>query len=283
MTNPIRPITHEAEVQRQHVRLQLPLSILIRGIASEVLDWSNSGLAFATAPYRVQQITFTAGDTLDATLVFAFGGFTLHVPVLCEVRHLNSDASRIGCRFHGMNERNLSIMQYLVSAYIGGDLVQVGDLLDVAARNNFTTPRTPPSQSTLSPGERQKLQLKRTMYKSAIALASILLLFYCLFSIFERMYVVHATLATVSLTNRTSGKGGVVIEALMMQPDAVRVAKGMKAVLGFPGYGQYYTGKVYQVILEDIEKGQAKVFVVPEESLPPELLHSPVDVKINVF
>ena len=283
MTTPLRPIAHEAEVQRQHVRLQLPISILIRGIASEVLDWSNSGVAFATAPYRVQQITFTAGDTLDGTLVFAFGGFTLHVPVLCEVRHLNSDGTRIGCRFHDMNERNLSIMQYLVSAYIGGELVQVGDLLDVAARNNFTTPRMPPAETTLSAEMREKMRLKRLMYKGTIALVSALLLLYCLFSIFERMYVVHASVANVTLTNLTSGKGGVVIEAVMLQKDAVRVAKGMKAVLGFPGYGQYYRGKVYQVILEDVEKPEAKVFVVPEETLPPELLHAPVDVKINVF
>lgn len=283
MTTTTRSIAHEAEVQRQHVRLQLPISIAIRGIASEVLDWSNSGVAFATAPYRIQQIVFTAGETLDATLIFAFGGFTLHVPILCEVRHLNLDGTRVGCRFHGMSERNLSIMHYLVSAYIGGELVQVGDLLDVAARNNFTTPRTPPPESSLSEAQRAKLRLKRLIYKSVVGLASGLLLLYCAFSIFERMYVVRATVATVSLTNTTSGKGGVVIEAIMLQPDAVRVAKGMKAVLAFPGYGKYYRGRVYQVMLEDIEKREAKVLVMPEETLPPELLHVPLDVKINVF
>ena len=192
-----KPIVHEAEVQRQHVRLQLPISITIRGIASDVLDWSNSGVAFATAPYHIQQIVFNAGETLDATLVFSFGGFTLHVPVLCEVRHLNSDGSRVGCRFQGMSERNLSIMHYLVSAYIGGELVQVGDLLDVAARNNFTTPRTPPPESSLSPLQREKMRIKRLMYKAAVVIASVLLLFYCAFSIFERMYVVHATVAAL--------------------------------------------------------------------------------------
>jgi hypothetical protein len=278
-----KSIAHEAEVQRQHVRLQLPISILIRGIASEVLDWSNSGVAFATAPYRVQQITFTASDVVDANLVFAFGGFTLNVPILCEVRHINSDGSRVGCRFHGMNERNLSIMQYLVSAYIGGDLVQVGDLLDVVSRKNFTTPRTPPSESTLSPEQRRALHRKRKLYTATLALMSVLLVLYCVFSIFERLYVVHAKAATVTLTNRTSGKGGVIVEALMDPKDAVRLAKGMRAVLGFPGYGKYYHGKVYEVLLEDMQKQSARVFVVPEETLPAELLHVPVDVKINVF
>jgi PilZ domain len=276
-------IAHEAEVQRQHVRLQLPISIKIRDVVAEVVDWSNSGLAFHAAPLRAKNISLSNGDLLDASLLFEFGSFSLAVPVTCEVRHINADATRIGCRFHNMNERNMSIMHYLVSAYISGDLVQVGDLLDVVSRKNFTTPRKLPSQENLSPGARAKLKLKKAIYTAAIAIASVLMLGYAASSIFERMYVVKAEVATVSLGSKVSGKDGAVVEAVMRHKDAVRLARGMKAVLGFPGYDRYYGGKIYEVVLEDVDKRGARVFILPDESIPAELVRTPVEVKVNVF
>lgn len=277
-----KPIAHEAEVQRQHVRLQLPIKIIIREKSLDVIDWSNSGVAFNATPLKASNIAVKTGDTFEAKLNFDFQTFELTVPLKCEVRHVNADGTRVGCRFSDMNERNISIMQYLVSAYISGDLVQVGDMLDVVSRKNFTTPRKVPA-ANLSGAQAKKQKARNLGYSLLVAAVSLFLLAYAGSSIYERVYVVEAESATVSLANIGDQSGTTVVEAIIAHDDAVRLARGMDAALGFPGYNQYFSGKIYEVFIDDVENHQSRVYIVPNEQLPDELVRSPVDVKIDVF
>ncbi len=124
------------KIRRRHARLQLPVTMQIRGVVVDIVDWSHSGVSFSTAPLRAQKTTLAVGEVIEGVMLFNFDGFALQMPVSCEVRHVDAGATRAGCHFRDMKKRNMAIMQYLVSAYMAGELIQVGDILDVASRRD---------------------------------------------------------------------------------------------------------------------------------------------------
>lgn len=123
--------TQQELSQRSHIRMDLPISVIVQETRLKVIDWSHSGIAFNSASLASQHILLRKEDVIDAELLFEFEGFSLRVPLQCEVRYVNGGATRVGCKFHQMDKKNVQIMQYLVKAYLAGNLEDVGDLLEV--------------------------------------------------------------------------------------------------------------------------------------------------------
>ena len=67
---------------------------------------------------------------MQATLLFPFDGFELSLPVDLEVRYINAEGGRIGCRFANLTKRHISSLQFLVGAYVSGEVVNAGDVID---------------------------------------------------------------------------------------------------------------------------------------------------------
>ncbi|MDG1287753.1 MAG: HlyD family efflux transporter periplasmic adaptor subunit [Rickettsiales bacterium] len=206
MTNPATPtasnaapqMVHEAEAQRQHIRINLPASVHIDGQNYPLADWSVGGISVVlegnmSAPATMRE----KGSVVDSILQFQFDGFALSVPVQLEVGFTSDD--RIGCKFVNSDRNQRSIMQYLVTAYTSGELVNTGDLLDVVARNNMTKPRNVPDPlAGLTSAEIAKHKMAKLFKTGTVALISALLLAYILSSVYERLYIVQATSAQVT-------------------------------------------------------------------------------------
>lgn len=190
-------IVHEAEVQRQHIRLQLPAEIQIGEKGYTTYDWSNGGFAIQltddTADAALTKLK--QGMVTEGTMKFQFEGFQLLVPMQFEVRYANKGQHRIGCRFTNVEKRHIAIFQYLVSAYVAGEVVQIGDLLDVAGRNNYTTgPKKVPSvEDTLTPGQRASRKMKNVLRTALVAAVSLFLVGYLVTGFYERAFVVKAS------------------------------------------------------------------------------------------
>ncbi len=181
-------IVHEAEVQRQHVRLKLPLNVQVGSRQYAVGDWSNAGFAIVGF-----SLDLGIGKTAKGQLLFPAEGFTLALDIEFEIRNISREEGRVGCRFINLSGHQLATLQYLVSAYMTGELVQVGDIIDVAARNNFTTARKVPSQTEgMSWRQRAIHAQKRALGFSLLALLSVALIAYIGASIFERVFIVTA-------------------------------------------------------------------------------------------
>jgi PilZ domain len=125
--------------QRTNIRMDLPISIMVQNTRLKVIDWSHSGVAFNSASLAAKQVRLQKEEIIDAELLFEFEGFSLRVPLQCEVRYVNGEATRVGCKFYQMDKRNIQIMQYLVKAYLSGKLEDVGDLLDVGVTGDMQT------------------------------------------------------------------------------------------------------------------------------------------------
>lgn len=134
-------LVHEAEAQRQHVRLKLPLHATIKDQVYTVVDWSVGGLCIEGLR-PVPQV----GDVIDVRLHFAFEGFQFTLQCWCEVRHASAATNRTGCRFTSITPQQVSLLQYIVDAYLSGEVVRSGDLLEISQRNMFVSPRKVPAR-----------------------------------------------------------------------------------------------------------------------------------------
>lgn len=193
-------IVHESEVQRQHVRLQLPIKVQLENLMFDTDDWSSSGVALSWQGdvEKVFGKSMSSGHMLDAVLHFGFDGFELSMPVKLELRYLERGKSRAGFRFTNVNDRQLSLLHYVVSSYVSGELVRAGDLIQIAGRNNQLQSRSIPSQMAgLTPAQIAKVKMRKATYTAAVALTSMFALAYVLVGFYEHSFVVKAQSAEV--------------------------------------------------------------------------------------
>ena len=133
----MRPqIVHETEVHRQHVRLKIPIQVEIDGIRYQVDDWSVGGLAVESV------LTSRKPDErFWVRLIFPFEEFELTMRREARMVYVDQGHGRFGCAFLGLSERHAEVLRYLVDAYLAGELVSAGDLLQARARGNAAPAR----------------------------------------------------------------------------------------------------------------------------------------------
>ncbi len=198
MTNPPN-LVHEAEAQRQHIRIPLPAQVTVAGITIPAADWSNGGVGLQLPESVAFPLQFQHGNKLDATIYFPFEGFGMSLPVMLEITYADAAKGRVGCKFEGMNRQQQSVIQYFVSAYISGEIIRVNDIMDVVARNNFTKSRAVPDPyAGLSPAEISKRKMAQKLRVFTLVGIAALLVTYIAMSIYERAFIVSAASGRVT-------------------------------------------------------------------------------------
>ena len=74
-------------------------------------------------------------------LIFPFEEFELTMRREARMVYIDQGHGRFGCVFLGVSERHAEVLRYLVDAYLAGELVSAGDLLQARARED--TPPVP--------------------------------------------------------------------------------------------------------------------------------------------
>ena len=143
----MRPqIVHETEVHRRHVRLKIPIQVEIDGIRHQVDDWSLGGLAVESV------LTSRKPDEhFWVRLIFPFEEFELTMRREARMVYVDQGHGRFGCVFLGVSERHAEVLRYLVDAYLAGELVSAGDLLQARARED-----TPPVPMQTAPDAQRR-------------------------------------------------------------------------------------------------------------------------------
>lgn len=195
-------VVHEAERQRQHVRLRVPLIVEIAGQRYNVFDWSVAGFSLAASA-----ISLSDGRSYNARLILAFADFEFDLKVRFQVVYVDEGGNRIGCRLIEQTPQQLSVLQFMVDAYLSGEVVQVGDLFDVTRRDNFVTVKQVPPQTG---SERLRQRARSWMFGLGIAAVTVLLLGLITTSAYERLFVVdaHSAVVTTDLVHIAAPQGG---------------------------------------------------------------------------
>jgi len=289
-------IAHESEVQRQHVRLQVPVKIRIGNKSFSAEDWSHSGVAVCWDGAGVGDLglgdNVKEGKRFDATLEFDFDGYNFSMDVKCEVRFINSAKKRMGCRFEELSAQQISLLKYFVSAYMAGEIVRAGDVMDVAARNNFTKSRNlPAAEDDLSTAELAARKVKRMFWSGLVALVSLFCFVYLIMAIYERTYVVNASSAVVTadMDMVMSPAGGQVV--FQNQQTNIDVQKGaplfsVETLTGsVVGKDSPYEGAIKRYLAKNgdtVRKGQALVGILPDYATPYVIAEVPYEQAVRI-
>jgi alginate biosynthesis protein Alg44 len=159
-----------------------------------VVDVSVGGLGVRTGILDAKP-----GLVIDLTLVFPFSGYELTLPINAEVRYVAEDHNRIGLRFIDVSPRQHNLLRFILDAYLAGEVVEAGDVLDVVARKNEGKTREVP-QRPAPQGFRAKVAHHGRPVAGylGIGAATLLLLGFIGVGAFEKLYVIPAQSAFIT-------------------------------------------------------------------------------------
>lgn len=187
-------ITHEAEVQRQHPRYRLPMKCLHGGVPVSVIDLSVGGIGIRDGVLDVRP-----GDIAELVLIFPFNGYELTLPVRAEVRYVNHDLCRIGMRFLDISPRQHNLLRFILDAYLSGEVVEAGDVLDVVSRRSEgktrEVPQRPKPQGVIA---NMAYHGRSIAGYGAIVVTTLLLVGFIGTGVFQKMYMIPAQSALIT-------------------------------------------------------------------------------------
>lgn len=181
-------IIHEAETQRQFVRLQLPASVLIGEQKFTIKDLSSGGLAIRDVDKAIAK-----GQTIALTLILPFAGFAIDVDLKADIQYIDKKTNVAGARFVDLTSNQISILNHVIQSYMAGDIVGTKDLLNVVSRENFVNVRQYNDNDALSLSDK----IKRYGIYGLVVVATLLLSVFIVNNILEQLFVIKTPYGSV--------------------------------------------------------------------------------------
>ena len=186
-TAPNLKVVHESEVQRQHVRLPMPVRVKIDDREYPVRNFSSAGLA-------ILNITgdFERGERIRMQLRIPLNGFSMDMEVNADACYYDAGRKTLGCAFTDLSSEQISLLNHVLKAFIAGELVTSGNILNVAARNNFAISRLEQKPANESGFARQLPGL------ATVAIVGFLIVFFIAGNLYSNIFFVKSTNAVVN-------------------------------------------------------------------------------------
>ena len=132
-------VVHESESQRQYVRVRMPAWLQLetrRGSVSfPVNNLSAGGAAFTDA-----ENDFREHALLRGKLLMGIDAIEIGIPISLKILRIDRDGV-CGCRFEDLGKAEIAALRQLITAYVSGEIVSVGEVLHTLNRENFGPPR----------------------------------------------------------------------------------------------------------------------------------------------
>ncbi|MCC7268008.1 MAG: HlyD family efflux transporter periplasmic adaptor subunit [Caulobacteraceae bacterium] len=177
-------IIHEASTQRQHVRVRAPLMVRIGRDEYTAFDWSVAGIGV-----RGLDPLPSVGQIIQMALLFRFDGFSFEINVSGEVRHVNARTGDAGLVLIELEPEQLALLQYVVGAYMSGEIVSSGDILAITKRENFTGARALKAAET---GSNKAIVTRNLVALALLWVAGVALVGLLAFNLYSRLFIVRA-------------------------------------------------------------------------------------------
>lgn len=131
MNQTVQQIQYEAEHTRRHTRYRIPAHFECQGHRIKVHDWSASGLSLKQMPDELQMRKHLRGR-----MIFDFNKIETAIQVELEKSHENEHRS--GYSFVNLERPQLATLHQIINAYLSGDIVVTGDIINVIKRYAFS-------------------------------------------------------------------------------------------------------------------------------------------------
>ncbi len=185
-------VVHEAEVHRQHVRLKIPIQVEIDGVRYQVDDWSMGGFGVESVMTSRQ-----AGEKFSARLFFPFEDFDMSMRFDARMIYADQEHGRFGCAFVSISQDQSALFRYLIDAYLSGEVVSAGDILQVRGRENTAMARYQPLDDLFPQEEAWSTAIKRYGVYAGFGVAGLALLAFVVLGVKERYFTIQASNAFV--------------------------------------------------------------------------------------
>ena len=123
---------HESEVQRQHVRIQIPAGVRIGKNTYKIKDLSAGGLSIITD----KNFLFDKEEK-EGTILFPFENFSFNLKIKLNPIYSKPDKKITGFRFEDVTPRQTSLLHHVIKSYLSGLITTEEDIIAVAARENY--------------------------------------------------------------------------------------------------------------------------------------------------
>lgn len=134
-------VVHEAEAQRQYARIKIPATLKVNFPDTEPKLYRLADISAGGFSVTATDSEFTQGRIYSGQIVFSVDGFKFLLDSKFQVRNINQVSRRVGCEFQELDPKQTAALRYLITSFIGGELVSTGDMLNTLARQNFTKSR----------------------------------------------------------------------------------------------------------------------------------------------
>jgi mannuronan synthase len=185
-------IVHESEVHRQHIRLKIPIQVEIDGVRYQVDDWSLGGLGVESVITSRQP-----GERFSVRLIFPFEEFEMIMRLDARMVYVDQEHGRFGCAFTGMTKEHAEIFRYLVDAFLAGEVVSAGDILQVRARDNTALARIQPVYQPRLEDDSWPVRVRRYGAFAAFGAAGLALLALIFLGLKERYFTIETNSAVI--------------------------------------------------------------------------------------
>ena len=138
----MQDVVHESETQRQFARFPVPAQVVLNDKEYEVRNLSSGGLSVQGVTQAIETST-----RLPLLLTLPFTAFSLEISIEAEVLYYDAETQVLGCQFVNVTPDQVSLLNHVIKSYMAGEIVKSGDLLNVAARENFVNRRKRASTS----------------------------------------------------------------------------------------------------------------------------------------
>lgn len=180
-------ITHESEIQRQHIRVSLAGTAKIGGKSYKISNLSAGGFSVSDVDGTLAS---GAGDETEIT--FNFNSFTMAVNVRTAPVYYDAERKVAGFRIVEAGRRETSLINYILKSYIAGNLVTEGDVLNVVTRDNYVKPRAKPQSN-----EELKRNWRRFIPMGLITVACASAMFFFFGNVYESTAIVKSYMGVV--------------------------------------------------------------------------------------
>lgn len=139
MNTAVKPnLVHESESQRQYARVKIPAKLMFKlnGVIKrhKLADISAGGFAFYDTDKAITKSHYVGH------IEFCIEGFSFVLPVQFDAKIITQEG-RVGCCFQGMSPTEIASLRHIIAAFLSGELVTTGDMLNILSRENFTKAR----------------------------------------------------------------------------------------------------------------------------------------------
>jgi alginate biosynthesis protein Alg44 len=187
-------LVHESETQRQHVRVRVPGIVEVDHAGGRarfrLIDLSAGGIGFEAGKAAI-----SPGQRFDGRLQLKLEPMEITIPIRCVVQHADRGNGRVGAAFTELSSAEVSSIRRVVTAYLSGEVIGIGDVMHTLSRNNFASPRSKGDAGV----KRSAFSRLRAGFATAMMLViGIVALFFAGGRLQDRLFNTTATAARVS-------------------------------------------------------------------------------------